>query len=356
MIRQLFDWFTLFRSMVLGYVHDVLGTDWNEVQFRHEYFAFVFAAVLLAALFLKLIWRLKNRGGFYYHSGYKFNKKDKPGYFIRFIRALSVLLVILSVIPFIIALADPFVTIGEKTETIKARERIDLIDISGSMEEKIAGRTKVELIREIHLRFIAARENIKDRVALFAFATRPELVIDFTTSPISYFFSLASAPLESGYGAGGGTNLHLGLEAVIKHFEKRGNKLIKQKSVLIVTDGIWDYDPHKQFLEMRKRNIIPCLIYVGDSDYTSSGAERLGKLISYVREAGGYAFNILGSNLGLEIRRMNKKLDETSAAPVQVKRYFKREFIYQRFLFIGFLLLLAAFIIRFITLLWSRIV
>lgn len=356
MIKEILDFLSLFRGLFYQYFIDILNTNWSEVQFSHRHLAFIFAAVLLAALFLRLILKLRKKGGFHYHSGYEIDKKDKPGHFIKLIRALPLILVVLSVIPFLVALADPFINVGEKVEVINSRERIDLVDVSGSMSEKIAGRTKSELIRDIHLKFIAARGNIKDRVALFVFASDAELVIDFTTSPISYFFSLASAPIESSYKEGDGTNLHISLDAVIKYFDEKGDKNIKQKSVLIVTDGIWDQDPYPQFLEMRKRNIIPCLIYIGNSDYSSSTAEKLDKLISYVRESGGYAFNILNSDLDSEIRKMNRILDETSAAPITVKRYFKKEFIYQRFLAVGLLLLLSAFVVRFLTILWSRVV
>jgi hypothetical protein len=192
-----------------------------------------------------------------------------------------------------LAVGDPYTTSSHQTQFTEAREIIYLKDTSVSMgwRFKNGKQARGEIVQDFLLRLVADRKDKKDRAAYVIFASNPWLIADFTNDNESLLFSIYHGPIVTADPStpqlfpnifllkefteipfGGGTNLFLGLEAVVKLFETRGDKKtseaiarnpsIKRRSAVIITDGASEEDPEPQFKEMKKRGIVPYLIFI----------------------------------------------------------------------------------------------
>lgn len=292
------NWLDRFTELALSNLRAFLETDWALVEFKQEYFAVRAAVVLLAALFIKILWpyfpgRIRKEESSLEHSGYPVTAKDKPGLLSIVLGSIPLGLAISAVIFLLVAIADPYTTSSRQTQFTEAREIGYLKDTSVSMgwRFKNSKRARGEIVQDFLLQLVADRKDKKDRAAYMIFASNPWLIADFTNDNDSLLFSIYNGPVVTADPSapqlfpdifllkeftkipfGGGTNLFLGLEAMVKLFETRGDKKIseatarnpsiKRRSVVIITDGASEEDPEPQFKELKKRAVVPYLIFI----------------------------------------------------------------------------------------------
>ena len=376
-LRELWEisWFEL---------NDLWQTDWQTVQFKRFSFVYLAAAMLGAAFLFKAwnrFWRKKRQSGFYEHSGYILKKSDRLGLIARFFAFSFKIFLILSGLTILTALADPFTTQSGFVETKESREIVYLKDASSSMgwRFKDYAQSRAEIVQDFQLKLIAQRREKNDRAAFFLFETRARLVTGFTRDTDSLLFSVDNAPLAittpnapyiwsgqfilknfRGENDSGATNLHLGLEAALKLFERDGDKTVKDRSVIIITDGAAEQDPEPQLNELKKKRIVPYLIFIDpnrelEAQHHGIGSNKLNlpdKLLKDVRKYGGDYFIALDKN---SLAKISQKLDLLHAGKFSTKSYSKENFIYRRFLVFAVWLAVLAMTMRLVFWMYQRV-
>ncbi len=320
-------------QLIVGAVNDFLSINWSEIVYKKGSSVLGAATLIVAAFFTGLVirWWLKRRSGSYYLTNLKTEKNHPVGIFFKLTRGLVWTLALTSLCFLGIALADPIIYIANTTEQIESREVVYLYDVSASNGFKISNTTtsRGKLSRDILERLIIKRKDKKDRAAYIVFATQSDIWSGFTTNFESLMFSIAASPLALAPAEAikmwpgkfilkkgqfvetdtdQGTNLHLGLESAIYLFDRKGlpkiteelkqNPNAKMRSVVILTDGAADVDPEPQFIELKKRHIIPYLIFIDPSRQIEKDiygvndpkAQLPDKLLAMVRQYGGQYF------------------------------------------------------------------
>ncbi|MEK7151687.1 MAG: vWA domain-containing protein [Patescibacteria group bacterium] len=362
---------------------DFMATDWSLVKFKQGNFVFWAAIIMFAALLLRISLRLlrgRIEGSYYQHSGYAFDRKNKPGAFYFILRSISLVFVFCGTCFLFIAIADPYINLVSKTEFVESREIFYLRDVSPSMGWRFRNwnRSRAEIVQEFLLKLIASRRGSGDRSAYMVYMREPRLVIDFTTDFESLIFSVANGPqviadpdspklypgifIIKDFTAepfGGGSDLARGLEAVVKLFDQRGDKKIseviggstsiRRRSVVIITDGASDYDPEAQFKELKKKNIVPYLIFIdpdkamermlGDENKAKLPEQLLRQIKAY---GGDYA---MATDLDA-LSRVGQRLNLLHASILGVKIHAAEEHIYRRPLGVALACLLLAALAR----------
>ena len=127
------------------------------------------------------------------HSGHVIDPKYQKGLWIRTAHTLPKVFVAGALALMLFAAADPFLTATEEVSGyVESRVRVDLVDTSGSMawEFPDTGKSKAEVARDAHLRFLEMRKEKNDRVSLWLFSTYPYMVDDFVMDDELYFFQV----------------------------------------------------------------------------------------------------------------------------------------------------------------------
>ncbi len=381
--------------LAVSSVNDALNLDWSEITYKRSSWV-IWAAAFVAAVFFVsrvLAWR-KKRSGSHYLTGLVPGKSHEPGIVFKLTRGLAWGLAFVSLCFLGVALADPVVYVTDKVEQIESREIIYIRDVSASMGFRLQSSdvSRGELTQEVLERLAIKRKDKKDRAAYIIFGTYSEIWSGFTTSFESLIFSMYKAPravapsqakenwpgmfiLEKGQfvesEGGGMTNLHLGLESAIYLFDRKGSPKVieelkrnpnaKMRSVVIITDGAAEKDPEPQFLELRKRRIIPHLIFV-DPDRTIEKqlygdnhlkAKLPDQLLMMVRRSGGQYFMARDRE---SVDRISDELDRLqSVKQIQLTNVRENE-VYYIPLAVAFLLFIAAMAMRIIfALIWRTV-
>ena len=285
---------------------DLANTDFSQMKFSETELAFKVGAVLAFLILLKIVWFLIGR----WLGWEKYSRKDS-GHLIsgrngrhllaRFILAVPTIVLLIPISAILFAIADPyFAIIKEEKKYIETRIRIDLKDVSGSMEGvfKETKKTKAEIAANAHLKFLEMRRGKNDRTAFWLFSDDPYPVQeDFVVDDELYYLKVYDAPWELGDGSPenwseeewkkflipkfrylqiygqGGTMLSKTLKAAIGLFDAdaKKQKLPPYKpngrSILIITDvAISDLkETQTDFAELSKRGIRPYIIFIDDS-------------------------------------------------------------------------------------------
>lgn len=368
-------------------------TDWATVQFKRLGFVYLAVAILGAAFLLKIWNRFfrkrksaalpAGQAGFYEHSGYVLERSDRLGRIASFLAHSFKIVLLLGGAVLLTALADPFTTQSGSIEMRESREIVYLKDASTSMAWRFKNydQSRAEIVQDFQLKLIAQRREKYDRAAFFLFDTRARLMAHFTRDANSLWFSVDNAPLvitaphndqnpqwqgrfilkkfraENNSGA---TNLHLGLAAVIKLFELKGAKNIKDRSVIIITDGAAEQDPEPQLQELKRKKIIPYLVFIDpdrelEAQFHGTSSEKLklpDKLLKDVRRYGGDYFVAVDKNA---LEAIGQKLDRLHAVKFSTKNYSKENFIYRRFLVLAIWLIFLAVTLRLIFWMYQRV-
>ncbi len=382
--------------LVLAAVTDALNLDWSELSYKRSFFVIKAAAFIAVVFFMTIVvrWWLNRRSSSHYLMGLVVDKYHEPGIVFKFIHSFTWCLVFLSLCFLGIALADPVVFITDTTELTESREVVYIKDVSASNGFRLQNSnvSRGEVAREILEKLIVKRKNKRDRAAYIVFGTQSEIWSGFTMSFESLMFSVSVSPMALAPSAalttwpgmfimkkgqftdsetGGKTNLHLGLESAIYLFDRKGSPKIvevlkqnpnaKMRSVVIITDGAADVNPEPQFRELRKRRIIPYLIFI-DSDRTiekqlygenSIQIQLTNQLLMMVRRYGGQYFLAKDRQ---SVDRISEMLDKFQSIKQAKKTNLKEKEVYFIPLAIAFLFAVAAMAMRAISFLLWRIV
>lgn len=344
-------------------LRELSQTDFGQVHYGDVGLARALMFIVLAAAALTLA-RLTLRGHRHYrsHSGHLISRRHQQGLWARLLYGAPKLLLAGAVVLLLVAAADPFLASTEDyAGSLDSRVRVELIDVSGSMglEFRGARKSKAQVAREAHLKFLEMRRGKNDRVSLWLFSTYPYMVDDFVTDDELYYFQAWDAPyVMSAVGARwmmvpqdklriipaeGDSNLVRPLRAIIKQFDEdeisSGHRGGQYRALLVITDGAVSEFPGEELFELRKRNIRPYIIYVN----TSPGLEVIlpsdvPPLIEQIRSFGGDYFDISDP---ASLSKAYQAIDAREAVRYEVRHRALKVPIYSRFLVASLMLLLV---------------
>ena len=352
-------------------------TDYAQVRYGDLAVAVVLAGVIagvIAITLARLV--LSRRRHSRHHSGHDISLSHQKRVWVRVLHASPKLFVAAALGLMLVAAADPFLTATEEVSGyVESRVRVDLVDTSGSMawEFPDTGKSKAEVAREAHLRFLDMRAGKNDRVSLWLFSTYPYKVDDFVVDDELYYFQVWDAPYVMTQRvdkamvvppdkvriipAEGDTNIIRPLRSIVKAFDEdaatvAGDEDVN-RAVLIITDAAVDEFPDSEFAELNRRNITPYIIYINTSDVRGAmfGRSSTPRLIEMIREYGGDYFDV-SSQDGLT--RAYEAIDAREAVRVEMKHRALKVSIFSRFLFSAMAILVVGIPIGFVSdLLWG---
>jgi hypothetical protein len=357
---------------------ELLTTDLNQVRFTDIGMTYLLGMAVAAVVGVTLVrlW-VTNRRHHREHSGHLIERRHQRRVWGKALYLLPKLLMGLALALLLVAMADPYLTATEEvTGDMESRVRIDLVDTSLSMAWELpgTGRSRAEVARQAHLRFLEMRRDKNDRVALWLFSSYPYMVDDYVVDDELYFFQVMDAPYaivrilaaQSGtpidqqfvpadkvriIESEGNTNIIRGLQSVVRHFDQdtavTAGGTLPHRAVLIVTDADVDEIPEAEFIELNKRNVVPYMIFINAQENQSTGS-RTGSfsppvsnsqaLIEMIREFGGDYFDVTDAD---SLSRAYEAIDEAETVSVQLSHRAVRVPIYPRFLLISMALLVV---------------
>ncbi len=373
-----------FIEFVRTQVYELLDTEFDQVRYGELGLAYWLSGFVVSIVLLTVARRwIRPTRHTRHHSGHRIDRAFQRRPFATLLYSAPKLLLAISVLGLFIALSDPFLTATEEvTGDVESRIRIDLVDTSLSMawEFPETGRSRAEVAREAHLRFLEMRREKNDRVSLWLFSSYPYMVDDFVVDDELYFFQVMEAPYvtvkilapQSGTSLDelfvppdkvriipdeGNTNINLALQSVIRHFDQdqvtSGGQIDMHRAILIITDAGVDEIPEDEFAQLSARNVAPYVIYinVGDVDRSLEGTGDTPPLLDMIREFGGEYFDVTDRD-GLE--RAYAAIDELEAVRVEVTHRAQRVPIFSRFLLVSMALLVVGIPAGFVAeLLWG---
>jgi hypothetical protein len=342
-------------------LRDLRATDFSQVHYGTTGLARLLAILVLAALCVTVIRvTLRRRSNYRSHSGHSISRRFQKGIGSRMLYNLPKLLLAGAAAMLIVAAADPFLaTTEEYAGSVDSRLRVDLIDVSGSMGWEFPGtqKSKAEMARDAHLRFLEMRRDKNDRVSLWLFSTYPYMVDDFVTDDELYYFQVWDAPYVMTstvprwmkvpeeklriVPAEGDSNIVRPLQAILAQFDQddaaSGHRGGEHRSLLVITDGAVSEFPREQLLELSARNVRPYIIFV-NADPTGQiiPAGDAPPLIEEIRTFGGDYFDITDP-AGLS--KAYQAIDAREAVRYEVRHRAVKVPIYPRFLVAGLALM-----------------
>ena len=360
---MLMTWAELTAFVNAG-LRDLVETEYAQVRYGDVPMA-IWLALLVSVGLLLTVARLvlMRRRHSRHHSGHAIDRAHQRRFWVRMLHAAPKALIAGSLAAMLVAVADPHLTATEEVSGyVESRVRIDLVDTSGSMawEFPDTGKSKAEIAREAHLRFLDMRADKNDRVSLWLFSTYPYMVDDFVMDDELYYFQVWDAPYVTTQRldkamvvprdkvriipAEGDTNIIRPLQSIVKAFDQDeaaigGNENVN-RAVLIVTDAAVDEFPDSEFAALNQRNVVPYIIYINTSDVrtTMVGRSSTPRLIELIREYGGDYFDVTDED---SMTRAYEAIDEREAVRIEMKHRALKVPIYSRFLFAAMAMLVV---------------
>ena len=250
------------------------------------------------------------------------------------------------------AAADPFLASTEEyAGSLDSRVRIDLVDVSGSMAWEFPGtrKSKAQVAREAHLKFLEMRRGKNDRVSLWLFSTYPYMIDDFVTDDEMYYFQAWDAPYVMSsinapwmivpkdklriIPAEGDSDIVRPLRAIIKQFDQddlsSGHRGGEHRALLVISDGAVSEFPGEELAELNSRNIRPYIIYVNASPGSEAALPGdAPPLIEQIRSYGGDYFDIRDA---ASLSKAYQAIDAREAVRYEVRHRALKVPIYPRF-------------------------
>ena len=350
-------WNDFFAFIVVS-LDELVETEMAQVRYGDVGLASILGmmvGVAAIAAVMRLVFRRQKHTR--QHSGHVINPKYQKGLWIRTAHTLPKVFVAGALALMLFAAADPFLTATEEVSGyVESRVRVDLVDTSGSMawEFPDTGKSKAEVARDAHLRFLEMRKEKNDRVSLWLFSTYPYMVDDFVMDDELYFFQVWDAPyvmtqrLDKAMvvprdkvrivPAEGDTNIIRPLQSITKQFDQDeaalGGGQNQNRAVLIVTDAAVDEFPDAEFAALNQRNIVPYIIYINTSDALTAmiGHPSTPRLIEMIREYSGDYFDVTDED---SLTEAYQAIDEREAVRVEQKHRALKVPIYSRFLLLA---------------------
>ena len=360
-----------FLAFLTSSIDELAATEIGQVRYGDVGLAFWLTVVVAVAAVVSFVRLVSRRNKFSrQHSGHVIDPKYQKRLWVRTAHTAPKMLVAGALALVIFAAADPFLTATEEVSGfVESRVRVDLVDTSGSMawEFPDTGKSKAEIARDAHLRFLEMREGKNDRVSLWLFSTYPYMVDDFVMDDELYFFQVWDAPyvmtqrLDKAMvvppdkvrivPAEGDTNIIRPLQSIMKQFDKDeaavGGGTNQNRAVLIVTDAAVDEFPDAEFAALNQRNIVPYIIYINTSDARTAmiGHPSTPRLIEMIREYGGDYFDVTDED---SLTDAYTAIDEREAVRMELRHRALKVPIYSRFLLIAMGLLAVGIPVGFV--------
>ncbi|OGM98784.1 MAG: hypothetical protein A2817_00225 [Candidatus Yanofskybacteria bacterium RIFCSPHIGHO2_01_FULL_39_8b] len=364
----------------------ILNLDFSQVHYTDigtsVYIGLVLIFALLARILFPIIAKRKDKFA-WESSGEKVAKNDEQGIIFKFFSLVPKVVFSFGVVFTLVAVSNPFLNaVKEENKIMEGRVRTDLRDISGSMTYPFPGTelSKAEVAARNHVDFVKMRQGQNDRVSLWLFASNPYMVEDFIADDEVYYRHVKDAPWVTGYsrdivsawfqsspnnqvipmeryafidGDGGGTDLASALRAIIKQSDHDKIGENRKRSVLIVTDGEPDRYPAAELEGLKKRKIIPYIIFVRSpppSEFSEDGFSQpqndsLPAVVKRIGEYGGKYFDAKDQN---SLKRAYQEIDKLEKVKFEVKNTFIKVYLFQTFIFIAMLLFLTAIMLGFL--------
>lgn len=141
----------------------------------------------------------------------------------------------------------------------------------------------------------------------------------------------------------GDTNLHLALNDVVAYFRNEGNKKIKKRAVLILTDGAATYYPGSELDSLRQNNIIPYFLAVepneaGHAQTGYGGRPEVSR--EFIDRISSYGGKYLYAADERSLQAAFREIDRLEATKVEKFEAAKRRYFYRIPLTLGIALLL----------------
>ena len=354
-----------FVAFVNSGLQELVETEFAQVRYGDVGMAFLLTIVVGLGLCVTLLRLLvQRRKHTRFHSGHEIDPTHQKRWWVRVVHTAPKALIAGALGLILFAAADPFLTATEEVHGyIDSRVRVDLVDTSGSMawEFPNTGKSKAEVAREAHLRFLEMRREKNDRVSLWLFSTYPYMVDDFVVDHELYYFQVWDAPYVTAQRldkamvvprdkvriipAEGDTNIIRPLRSIMRHFDRdeaaMGGGKNLNRAILIITDAAVDEFPDAEFAALNRRNIIPYIIYINTSDVRSAmvGHPRgMPQLIEMIREYGGDYFDVTDQD---GLTHAYQAIDEREAVRVEMKHRALKVPIYSRFLLLAMAMLVV---------------
>ena len=347
-----------FFAFIVASLDELVETEMAQIRYGDVGLASILGIMVGVAAIVavaRLVFRPQKHAR--QHSGHVIDPKYQKGLWIRTAHTLPKVFVAGALALMLFAAADPFLTATEEVSGyVESRVRVDLVDTSGSMawEFPDTGKSKAEVARDAHLRFLEMRKEKNDRVSLWLFSTYPYMVDDFVMDDELYFFQVWDAPyvmtqrLDKAMvvprdkvrivPAEGDTNIIRPLQSITKQFDQDEAALSagqnQNRAVLIVTDAAVDEFPDAEFAALNQRNIVPYIIYINTSDARTAmiGHPSTPRLIEMIREYGGDYFDVTDED---SLTEAYQAIDEREAVRVEQKHRALKVPIYSRFLLLA---------------------
>jgi hypothetical protein len=314
------------------------------------------ATLLFTAARLAYLRRRHSRA----HSGFAVDRRMQRRFFVRLLHGAPIVLATAAVGLLVIAAADPYLTTTEETTgSVESRTRIDLVDVSGSMAWEMldTGKSKAEIARDAHLRFLTMRRGKSDRVSLWLFSTYPYQVDDFVIDDDLYYFLVDDAPYVISsiidrtmvvprdkvriIPAEGSSNITRPLQAIVRHFDQDDaatpGAALPKRALLIITDAAVDEFSEASFQELNRRQVVPYMIHINTSPPQPDLPEPA--LVQTIRNYGGDHFDVRDED---SLMRAYQAIDEREAVRVEITRRAYKVPIFQRFLVVALTLFAVA--------------
>ena len=309
-------------------------------------------------------------------SGYSIAEEYQQSKLVKFVLLIPKILLGIAILFLLISLANPYLPKSTIEKIVESREIAYLFDVSSSKgwEFENTGKSAGELGRKEFLRFLNMRKGQNDRATLWLFADQPHLIEDFIIDDDILYMAAEDAPYlmvfhthpgfpendpEDGYVDivaprdriqlnvdGGGTYLNPALDAIIKYFDREGNKKIKQKALIIETDAAIEDDAKTQLQELSKRNIKVYLLHIkpnelGETQFGATGLANSELLKNEVRQLGGKTYDIRDKK---SLENAYRDIDRLEKAPVSLVIHLFKVFVYQRSLIVAIVLFFLAIV------------
>lgn len=348
-------------------------TAFSQVKFDSLGLALGAGFFLLAVLLYKILWgRSKSK---HYFSGHKIPEKYSDPLWRRIVCLIPFVTLALSVLFLILAIANPYLPRTKIETVVESLEIVYLDDVSTSKGWPFedTGMSAGEITRRARLEFLKMRRGQNDRASLWFFSTTAHKGDDFIIDDEVFMLQAEDAPyVITGSNNGclpendpqgwfldvvaprdmilildgeGGTQLVAGLRAVIRYFDFAGRKNIKRKALVIETDAAIEEDPELEFVELKKRGIIPYFILIkanimgesrgcgGPIQYDPDSMSR--RLQDLAKKYGGSVFYAQDNN---SLRGAYNEINKLERSQERIIRHLLKVIIFQRPLMVAAIL------------------
>lgn len=318
---------------------------------------YFFFLLLIPILFIFQHLRKKNRGALLFsHSVWNGHNFSTRQIYVSILKTISSGFLYISIISIVISLAGPTIVGRESNYLSRGVDIMVVLDESPSMSAKdFPPVNRFESAKDIILKFIEGREN--DSVGIVSFGDDAVLRVPLTLDYKTVESSVKNLQLMS---MGDGTAIGMGLAVSVLHLEKSSSE---SKVVILLTDGVNNAGEVLPLSAAKAAKELGIKVYtIGIGGVEPVELEFVNPETGIVTKAdlpeGGFDQTLLeeiasvtGGNFykasspgmletvlqGIDYLETNKKIVETR---------IKSEPIYDIFIIIGFISLLAYYLIR----------